>query len=378
LIDMLKRMVLMLMAVFAFIAVVGFVKYQQIQAAIAQGASYQPPPEAVTTLVAEQEQWQDSVSSIGTLEAVHGVTVSADLPGIVERITFDSGESVQEGELLVLLDTRQERAQLKAAEARRELTRLSLDRVRGLRQKGVTSQAELDGATAGYDEAVANVGEISAAIERKAIRAPFAGILGIRQVDLGQYLQSGDPVVPLQSLDPIHVNFNVPQQDLSKVRVGGDVRLTSEGIPGAELSGKVTAIDSVVDRATRNVQVQATLRNVDAILRPGMFVEVRVMLETSRPVVTLPASAILYAPYGDSVFVVEDITAPDGRVYRGVRQQFVKLGSTRGDQIAILSGVEPGQEVVTSGTFKLRNGAAVLVNNDIQPGNNPAPTPEDS
>lgn len=375
---MLKRMVLMLMAVMIFIAVVGFVKYQQIQAAIAQGASYQPPPEAVTTLVAQREQWQDSVSAIGTVEAVHGVTVSADLPGIVERIAFDSGESVQQGDLLVLLDTRQERAQLRAAEARRELTRLNLDRNRGLRQKGVTSQAELDGATAEYDQAQANVGEISATIDRKTIRAPFAGILGIRQVDLGQYLQSGDPVVPLQSLDPIHVNFNVPQQELGKVRVGGDVRLTSEGIPGAELSGRVTAIDSIVDEATRNVQVQATLRNTDAVLRPGMFVEVRVILEDSQPVVTLPASAILYAPYGDSVFVVEDVAAPDGQVYRGVRQQFVKLGSSRGDQIAILSGVEPGEEVVTSGVFKLRNGAAVLVNNEIQPGNNPAPTPEDS
>jgi membrane fusion protein (multidrug efflux system) len=375
---MVKRMVLMLMAVFAFIAIVGFVKYQQIQAAIAQGASYQPPPEAVTTLVAEHEPWQDSVGSIGTLEAVHGVTVSADLPGIVEKITFDSGEPVREGDPLVLLDTRQERAQLKAAEARRELTRLSLDRVMGLREKGVTSQAELDSAQAEYDQAVANVGEINAAIDRKAIRAPFTGILGIRQVNLGQYLRSGDPVVPLQSLDPIHVNFDVPQQELSKVGVGSDVRMTSEGIPGAELSGRVTAIDSIVDRATRNVQVQATLRNADGLLRPGMFVEVRVLLDTGRPVVTLPASAILYAPYGDSVFVVEDITAPDGRVYRGVRQQFVKLGGARGDQIAILSGVEPGQEVVTSGTFKLRNGAAVLVNNDIQPGNNPAPTPEDS
>jgi membrane fusion protein (multidrug efflux system) len=366
---MVKRMVLMLMAVFAFIAIVGFVKYQQIQAAIAQGASYQPPPEAVTTLVAEHEPWQDSVGSIGTLEAVHGVTVSADLPGIVEKITFDSGEPVREGDPLVLLDTRQERAQLKAAEARRELTRLSLDRVMGLREKGVTSQAELDSAQAEYDQAVANVGEINAAIDRKAIRAPFTGILGIRQVNLGQYLRSGDPVVPLQSLDPIHVNFDVPQQELSKVGVGSDVRMTSEGIPGAELSGRVTAIDSIVDRATRNVQVQATLRNADGLLRPGMFVEVRVLLDTGRPVVTLPA---------DSVFVVEDITAPDGRVYRGVRQQFVKLGGARGDQIAILSGVEPGQEVVTSGTFKLRNGAAVLVNNDIQPGNNPAPTPEDS
>ncbi|MGH9462869.1 MAG: efflux RND transporter periplasmic adaptor subunit [Vicinamibacteria bacterium] len=375
---MLKRMVLMLLAVAAFIAVVAFVKYRQIQTSIEQSASFQPPPEAVTTLVAQQAQWQNSVSGIGTVEAVHGVTVSADLPGIVERIDFDSGESVQEGALLVLLDTRQELAQLKAAEARRELARLSVERIRGLRQKGVTSQAELDAAAAEYDQAVANVGVFSAAIDRKSIRAPFAGILGIRQVHLGQYLMSGDPVVPLQSLDPIYVNFNVPQQELSKVRVGSEVRMTSEGIPGAELSGKVTAINSIVDPATRNIEVQATLRNADLVLRPGMFVEARVLLADSQPVVALPASAVLYAPYGDSVFIVEDVTAPDGKTYRGVRQQFVKLGSARGDQIAVLSGVEPGEEVVTSGVFKLRNGAAVLVNNEIQPGNDPAPTPEDS
>jgi membrane fusion protein (multidrug efflux system) len=370
-------MVLMLLAVAAFVAVVGLVKYRQIRTAIEQSASFQPPPEAVTTLIAQQEQWEASVSAIGTVEAVHGVTVSADLPGIVEKITFDSGHSVREGDLLVLLDTRQEQAQLKAAEARRELARLNLERIKGLRQKGVTSQAEFDAAQAEYDQGVANVGEITAAIDRKNIRAPFAGILGIRQVDLGQYLQSGDPVVPLQSLDPIHVNFNVPQQDLSRVRVGSEVRMTSEGT-GAELSGKVTAINSIVDEATRNVEIQGTLRNRDAVLRPGMFVEVRVLLPESQHAVTLPASAVLYAPYGDSVFIVEDITAPDGKTYRGVRQQFVKLGSARGDQIAVLSGVEPGEEVVTSGVFKLRNGAAVLVNNEIQPGNNPEPTPEDS
>jgi membrane fusion protein (multidrug efflux system) len=371
-------MVLMLAVVGALIASLGFVKFRQIQAAIAQASSFQPPPEAVTTLLAREELWQERVSAIGTVEAVQGVTVSADLPGIVEEIAFDSGRAVRSGDLLVRLDTRQEQAQLKAAEARSELARLNLDRIRGLRQKGVTSQAEYDAAAAEYDQAQASVGEIRAAIERKTIRAPFSGILGIRQVHLGQYLRSGDPVVPLQSLDPIHVNFNVPQQELSLARVGGEVRVTTDGMPGREVSGRVTAIDSIVDQATRNVQVQARLRNPSGRLRPGMFVEVGVLLEKGKPVVTLPASAIHYAPYGNSVFVVEDVTGPNGQVYRGVRQKFVKLGSARGDQVAILSGVEPGEEVVSSGVFKLRNGAAVLVNNQIQPGNDPAPSPEES
>jgi len=374
---MVKRMVLMLAAAAGFISAVGFVKYRQIQAAIAQASSYQPPPEAVTTTVARREQWAQSLSAIGSVAAVQGVTVSADLPGIVEKISFDSGKAVQAGEVLVVLDTRQERAQLAAAAARRELARLNLDRIHGLRAKGVTSQAEHDSAVANHDEEEASVSEIEAAIERKTIRAPFSGILGIRLVNLGQYLQSGDPVVSLQSFDPIHVNFSVPQQELSVVTVGGSVRVSAEGTTGA-LSGTITALDSIVDQATRNVQVQATLRNRERRLRPGMFVEVEVGLASSDSVVTLPASAIHYAPYGESVFIVEDLETPNGRAYRGVRQEFVKLGGARGDQVAVVSGLEPGEEVVTSGVFKLRNGAAVEVRNEILPGNDPAPSPEES
>jgi membrane fusion protein, multidrug efflux system len=373
---MIKRMVLMLAAAGAFIAAIGFVKYRQIQAAIAQASSYQPPPEAVTTTIAREEEWEENLSSIGSVAAVQGVEVSADLPGIVERISFDSGKAVRAGEVLVLLDTRQERAQLAAAEARRELARLSLDRIHGLRAKGVTSQAEHDAATANRDQSEASVEEIRAAIQRKTIRAPFSGILGIRVVNLGQYLQSGDPVVSLQSLDPIYVDFSVPQQELGSLAAGGEVRVKAEGLPGS--SGKITAIDSIVDESTRNLQVQATFRNSDRTLRPGMFVEVEVILDSRRPVITLPASAVRYAPYGDSVFIVEDVAAPGGGVYRGVRQEFVKLGPARGDQVALLSGVEPGEEVVTSGVFKLRNGAAVLVANEILPGNDPAPEPEES
>jgi membrane fusion protein, multidrug efflux system len=375
---MAKRMILMLTVTVALVAALGFVKFRQIQTAIAEGAAFQPPPEAVTTIVAQQEDWPATLSAIGTMAAVQGVTVSADLPGIVDRIAFDSGRAVREGEVLALLDTRQEQAQLAALEAARDLARLNFDRMRGLVDQGAISRAEYDQAVAEQKQTEARVEEIRATIARKTIRAPFSGILGIRQANVGQYLAGGDPIVPLQSLHPIYVNFGVPQQEASQVRAGRTVRITTEDLAGVEFTGRVTAIDSTVDEATRNVQVQATLANPDGRLRPGMFVQTSVILGASRPVVTLPASAISYAPYGDSVFVVTDLKDPNDRPYRGVRQQLVKLGGARGDQIAVVSGVKAGDEVVTSGVFKLRNGAAVLINNKVQPGNNPAPKPQDS
>lgn len=375
---MAKRMILMLGAMAILIAVLGSVKFRQIQMAAAQAASFQPPPEAVTTILAKTDEWPATLSAIGTVGAVQGVTVSADLPGIVDRIAFDSGRTVRAGEVLVQLDTRQERAQLVAAEAQRDLARLNLDRMTDLHRQGITSQADYDRSAAEYTQAEARVGEIRATIDRKKIQAPFTGLLGIRQVNLGQYLKGGDPVVPLQSLQPIYVNFTVPQQEVGKTRVGGAVRVSFEGMAGAELLGSITAIDSVVDSATRNVQVQATFGNADGRLRPGMFVEAHVVLASGGPIVALPASAISYAPYGDSVFIVGDIQGPNGQSYRGVRQQFVKLGGSSGDQVAVVSGVKAGEEVVTSGAFKLRNGAAVKVHNEIQPANDPAAKPEDN
>jgi membrane fusion protein (multidrug efflux system) len=250
--------------------------------------------------------------------------------------------------------------------------------MQGLLQERVISRAEFDRATADYRQTDARVAEIQAVIERKTIRAPFSGILGIRQVNLGQYLAGGDPLVTLQSVDPIYVNFGVPQQAAARVPIGRAVRVTTDGVTGAEWTGRVTAIDSLVDEATRNIRVQATLGNPGGRLRPGMFVQSEVALGASQTVIALPASAISYAPYGDSVFVVSDLKDDSGKSYRGVRQQFVKAGPARGDQIAVLSGIKPGDEVVTSGVFKLRNGAAVLVNNTVQPGNDPAPKPEDN
>jgi membrane fusion protein, multidrug efflux system len=373
-----KRMVLMLLAVAVFVAALAALKLNQIKGAAAQASSFQPPPEAVTTIAARQDTWPTAVTAIGTVVPVQGVTVSADSPGIVERISFASGGTVRAGQVLVKLDTRQEVAQLAAAESQRNLAKLNLDRMRGLSESGVIPQADYDRAAAEATQGEARVGEIRATIERKTIRAPFSGVLGLRQVNLGQYLAPGAPVVSLQSLRPIYVNFAVPQREVGHLRPGATVDLTVEGQAGVRPTGRITAVDSVVDPSTRNVQIQATFANADGLLHPGMFVETRILLGDSTPVVSLPASAISYAPYGDSVFIVEDVKGPDGKPFRGVRQQFVKLGGTRGDQVAVVSGVKPGEEVVTSGVFKLRNGAAVRVNNDIQPGNNPAPRPEDS
>jgi membrane fusion protein, multidrug efflux system len=375
---MAKRMFLMLAVMVVVIGGLGFVKFRQIQAGMAAGAAFQPPPEAVTTIVAQQEAWPATLTAIGTMVAVQGVTVGADLPGTVGRISFESGRSVRKGDVLAELDTRQERAQLAAIEAQRDLARLNYTRMKGLLGDRVISQAEFDRATAEQKQTDAQVGEILAAIEKKTIRAPFSGVLGLRQVNLGQYLAAGEPVVPLQSLDPIYVNFGVPQQDVGQIRLGHRVRVTSADISSAESAARVTAVDSTVDQATRNVQVQATLANPVGRLRPGMFVQTELQLGSNRSVVALPASAVSYAPFGDSVFIVTDLKGENGQTYRGVRQQFVKLGGARGDQIAIVSGVAAGDEVVTSGVFKLRNGAAVVVNNKMQPGNKKAPKPEDS
>ena len=374
---MTKRMLLMVAGIFVFLGAIGTVKYTQIKKGMAQNASFQPPPEAVTTFVAKAEQWPTTLSAIGTVAAVHGVTVSADLPGIVDKIAFQSGQTVRQGDLLVQLDTRQEQAQLAAAQAQLELARLNLERMQRLVDTQIGAQADLDRTKAEFKAAEGAVGQIRATIDRKTIRAPFAGVLGIRQVNLGEYMTGGTPIVPLQSLQPIYVNFSVPQQEIARMTIGGEVRVSSSE-SRVVATGKVTAIDSVIDPATRNIAAQATLANQDGKLRPGMFVETSLVLGKASEVITIPASSINHAPYGDSVFIVTELKDPKGNAYRGVRQQFVKVGAGRGDQVAIVSGVKPGDEVVTSGVFKLRNGAAVQVNNKTQPGNDPAPKPQES
>ena len=375
---MVKRLILTLVVMAAILGGLGFVKFRQVETAIAQGASFQMPPTAVTTVVAQREVWPSTLTIIGTAAAVQGVTVSADLPGTIDKIHFESGQAVHDGDILVELDTRQERAQLANIEAQRDLAQINYNRAQELVKAGVISRSEYDNASAQQKATEAQVGDIKAAIARKTIHAPFTGVLGIRQVSLGQYLAAGQAIVSLQSVDPIYVNFGVPQQQAGELKAGRPLRVTNGDLPGMAFSGKITALDSVINEQTRNIQIQATLSNKGNKLRPGMFVQVELPLGAPRQVVPLPASAINYAPYGDSVYIITDMKDTKGNTYRGVRQQVVKIEGSRGDQVAVTSGLNPGDEVVSAGVFRLRNGAPVLVNNSVKPGDNPNPKPEDS
>jgi membrane fusion protein (multidrug efflux system) len=376
---MAKRMFIVLLLMAALIGGLGFIKYRQVETAIAAGASFQMPPTSVTTVVAKQETWPSTLSVIGTAAAVQGVTVSADLPGTVDKIHFESGQAVHEGDILVELDTRQERAQLANIEAQRDLAHIQYGRSEELSKAGVISKSEYDNAAAQQKTTDAQVNDVKAAIARKTIHAPFSGVLGIRQISLGQYLAAGQSIVSLQSINPIYVNFGVPQQDTPKMKIGHNVRVTSTDLPGIGFPGKITALDSVINEQTRNIQIQATLANPGGKLRPGMFLQVEFPLGVSRDVIPLPASAINYAPSGDSVFVVGDIKdEKTGKTFRGVRQQIVKIEGSRGDQVAITSGLKPGEEVVSAGAFRLRNAAPVQVNNSVQPSNSAKPNPEES
>jgi membrane fusion protein, multidrug efflux system len=375
---MAKRMILMLVIMLALVGGLGFVKFKQVEAAIEQGKNFKIPPTAVTTVVVKKETWPSTLSVIGTAEAIQGVTVSADLPGTIDRIHFESGQWVKEGDILVELDIRQERAQLANLEAQRDLAKINYGRAQELVKQGVIARQEFDNATSQQKATEAQVGDVKAAIARKTIHAPFSGVLGIRQVSLGQYLAAGQSIVSLQTMSPIYVNFGVPQQDMGRVIPGHVLRVTNSDLPGMGFSGRITALDSVISEQTRNIQVQAIVTNKENKLRPGMFVQVELPMGSPREVVPLPGSAINYAPYGDSVYVVTDMKDPKGNSYRGVRQQVVKIEGSRGDQVAIVSGLNPGDEVVSSGVFKLRNGAPVVINNTVKPSNNAAPKPEDS
>ena len=376
---MAKRMVIVLLLMAALVGGLGFVKYRQVESAIAAGASFQIPATSVTTVIAKRETWPSTLSVIGTAAAIQGVTVSADLPGTVDKIHFESGQAVHEGDILVELDTRQERAQLANNEAQRDLAHVQYGRSEQLVKAGVISKSEFDNAAAQQKATDAQVNDIKAAIARKTIHAPFSGVLGIRQISLGQYLAAGQAIVSLESVNPIYVNFGVPQQDAPKMKLGHGLQVTSTDLPGIGFSGKITALDSLINEQTRNIQIQATLANPGGKLRPGMFVQVELPLGQPRDVIPLPASAINYAPYGNSVFIVTDIKdEKTGKSYRGVRQQIVKIEGSRGDQVAITSGLNPGDEVVSAGAFRLRNAAPVEVNNAVKPSNSTNPNPEES
>ncbi len=371
-------MLLMLFCVALAIAGIGYAKYQQIQAAIAMGKSFAPPPAAVTTLVVQPQEWEPTIRVIGTLKAVQGGNISTDLAGIVSEIAFDSGRAVHKGDLLVQLNADQEKAQLAAAQARRDLARLDAGRKRELQAQSAAPVSERDAAEAELRRAEAACNEVEAVLARKRIVAPFDGVVGIRLVSLGQYLTPGAPIATMHSLDPIQVLFNLPQQQISFATPGKALRVFLEDESASARSGTISALDSRVNEASRAITVEGLLPNPEQTLRPGMFVNVELPRPTEEGVLVVPASAISYAPYGDSVFVVKSGTNAEGKSNKSVSQQFVKLGQNRGDQVRILSGLNAGDEVVSSGVFKLRPGAEVQVNNSVQPSNEAAPKPNNS
>lgn len=376
---MLKRFVFAGLGLLLLVGVLGGIKGLQIAALIAAGESMVTPPESVSTAVAENALWQPRLRSVGSVVAVQGVMASSEVSGIVTEIAFESGFEVEVGQILVRLDSSIEEAQLAAAEAELELAELSLQRARELRESRSASQADLDAALARQKGAEAQVRNIEAAMAKKTIRAPFSGRLGIRQVNLGQYLGSGAPIVSVQSFEPIYVDFWMPQQNLSRLSVGQVVEVIADTAPDMVQTGAITTISPEVDATTRNVRCRATFPNAEEVLRAGMFVEAEIILPDELEVLSIPATSVVYAPYGNSIFVIEEQRDPEtgGRTLT-TSQRFVRLGERRGDFVAVVSGLKPGDEVVTSGAFKLRNGAAVSVNNELSPKSELTPRPQDS
>lgn len=370
---MLKKFIIALLAFGLVVVVLGLVKFAQIKKLSSQ--PHVMPATAVTTVKAVEAAWQPVLSAISTLAPVQGVTLGADADGIISRIAVDSGAAVKAGDVLLEFDRTVETAQLAASEARLAIVKLDRDRAAELRTKDTISQAELDQADALLKQSQADVAALRAQLEKKSLHAPFDGRVGIRLVNVGQFVSRGAALLPLQKLNPIYADFNIPQRNLPQLVSGQSIHVKVDAFGDRVFEGKITAINPVVDSASRNVAVQATLENADEVLRPGMFARVEVQLPLDKPAVVLPATAIAYASYGNSVYIIEKMKGPDGKEYLGARQQFVKLGATRGDQVAVLEGVKPGEIVASAGVFKLRNAAHVQVNNEKLPANNPAPTP---
>jgi membrane fusion protein (multidrug efflux system) len=374
-----KRIIISLMGLMVLIGGLAGIKYLQIERMTAYGDNFVPPPEVVTTATAKKDSWESFLTAVGSLEAVQGVVVTAELTGKVVHIAFEPGTMVEADDLLVQQDTSVESAQLRAAEAEVALAKINFKRSKELVAAKTISQSDFDNADAQFKQAVAQADNIRAMIGKKTIRAPFAGRLGIRQVNLGQTLNEGDEIVSLQSLDPIYVNFLLPQQRLAQVHSGLAIRLTTDAFPEQVISGKITAINPQVDAATRNIRIQATVENPAELLRPGMYVNVSVVFPDRIEVLTIPATSVLYAPYGDSVFVVEkkknDTNEPSGLV---LNQKFVRLGESRGDYVSVMSGLKQGETVVSTGVFKLRNGQAVVIDNTLSPEFKQMPKPADA
>lgn len=373
---MTKKILLALLGIVFIVGTLAGIKVLQIRTMMATGSEFKMPPTTVNTAIATRDNWAATLRSVGSLSAVQGVTVAAELAGKITRIAFQAGSDVRAGDLLVQQDISTEQAQLPGAEAEVDLTRLNLERISDLLAKKYISQAEYDAAAAAFRQAQAEVERIKADIAKKTLRAPFSGKLGIRLVNLGQILDSGQEIVSLQALDPLFVEFLLPQQQLVEVKSGMAVRLSGDAVP-EPVTGTITAINPSIDAATRNVRLQATVANQSGQLRPGMYVNVEVLLPGERQVVTLPETAVLYAPYGDSVFIVEEKASENSADKSLVlRQQFVRLGEKRGDYVAVLSGIETADQVVSNGVFKLRNGIPVVVDNRQAPAFDKAPKPE--
>lgn len=377
---MIKRVLLTtLVAVLVLGAIFGY-KYKTGKAAAQAAANRRPPPVTVTAAEVSQETWQNTLSAVGDIESSQGITVRTEIEGRIVRLEFESGAKVNAGDVLIELDASAEEAQLRALEARAQLAATTLQRQQELREKATNTQADLDAAQATAAEAAANVEGVKTILAKKRIVAPFAGRLGIRLVNTGQFLNKGDAIVSLEALDPVYVDFTLPQQDIGAVKAGLSVRSTVDAFPDRSFDGKIEAVDPRVNSETRNIRVRAVVANPEEVLRPGMFCRTEVLLPEKQSVFVLPSTAIVYSPYGDSVYVVSEQPAsgPNGASGMIAQQRFIKMGANRGDQVAIASGLKPGERVVTSGQIKLRNGAAVQVNNAVVPANNPNPKPAES
>ncbi|MBP9838810.1 MAG: efflux RND transporter periplasmic adaptor subunit, partial [Proteobacteria bacterium] len=356
----------------------GFVKYLQISKAIAEGAKHQPPPAAITTTVIAEQSWQKKLSSIGTLAPEQGIMIKVEEPGRVSKIFFESGQKVEKGQALLALDTSVEEANLSKAEAMEKRTKLALDRATKLFASKAVSQDEVDNWQAQYSQATAEARSFRAMIEKKVFKAPFSGQLGIRKVNLGEYVSTGADVISLQSYDKLYLNFSFPQQNIAEVKIGQNVELLVDAYPQDTFVAKITSINPEVEESTRNFLVQATFDNAEQKLKPGMFAKVSVNVGAPHNVIAIPSTSINYAPYGDSVYVIEKSQSPDGKEIHTAKPQFVEVGEKKGEMVAIIKGLSVGQEVATSGVFKLMPGAAVNINNSISPGNSLNPTPEDT
>ena len=337
------------------------------------------PPTTVSSAVVKEEDWAPTLSAIGSVSAVQGAVVSAELGGVVAEINFQSGGVAKKGDVLMRLDSSAEEAQLHTAEADLELAKANLERERDLAARKVVSKQELDTAQSTFGQKQGAVDNMRAFITKKQIRAPFDGMLGIRQVNVGQMINSGQQVVQLTALDRVYVDFALPQQNLPQLAAGYEARVHADSLPGREFKGKVTAINSMVDNVTRNISLQATFDNPDHELHPGMFVKVDVILPEKSKTLVIPGSAVSYAPYGNSVFVIDKKKDPKtGKESQSLRQAFVRIGEARGDFVAITEGLKPGDVVVSTGVFKLRNGMPVVINNDLAPKPQLNPKPQDS